>query len=230
MCALRNRNGSDSDSEVNIDDFNIEESVGWNASTKLDRYIKNKDVDRSISKKLVQQANRLVSLSSVINKYGIQWTRVASNDGWTHKSCCPFPDHEDGTPSFGYNTRDGRFYCFGCRRAGNAVQFLAYMQRRQIVDVAKEILCKVKDPEQLIQEIDNDQDEKTDLLLRRFSIEIREFIYANVDNPKTLRYVEALTWNLHVFLEKHVMTGTINLESLSARIEKLREHMKAFGK
>jgi DNA primase len=33
---------------------------------------------------------------------------------------CPFPDHEDKTPSF-YLYPPGRFYCYGCNRGGDVV-------------------------------------------------------------------------------------------------------------
>ncbi len=38
--------------------------------------------------------------------------------------CCPFPDHNEKTPSFSVNPDRQLFYCFGCKRGGNAFQFL----------------------------------------------------------------------------------------------------------
>lgn len=34
---------------------------------------------------------------------------------------CPFPDHDDGTPSFSYNEDKKVFHCFGCDRGGDIV-------------------------------------------------------------------------------------------------------------
>lgn len=37
--------------------------------------------------------------------------------------CCPFPDHDDGTPSFRVNPEKQVFCCFGCGRAGDVFVF-----------------------------------------------------------------------------------------------------------
>ena len=44
--------------------------------------------------------------------------------GNTFCGCCPFPEHQDNTPSF-YCYPDQRFHCFGCRRHGDAVDLWA---------------------------------------------------------------------------------------------------------
>ena len=36
---------------------------------------------------------------------------------------CPFPDHQDRTPSFRVNPAKGVWHCFGCRRGGSVVDF-----------------------------------------------------------------------------------------------------------
>ena len=38
--------------------------------------------------------------------------------------CCPFPDHNEKTASFSVNPDRQLYYCFGCKRGGNAFQFL----------------------------------------------------------------------------------------------------------
>ncbi len=38
--------------------------------------------------------------------------------------CCPFPDHNEKTPSFSVNPDRQLYYCFGCKRGGNAFQYL----------------------------------------------------------------------------------------------------------
>lgn len=43
-----------------------------------------------------------------------------SNAGWLNTSC-PFEDHQDSNPSFGINTEEGFYKCFGCGRQGNYV-------------------------------------------------------------------------------------------------------------
>lgn len=40
------------------------------------------------------------------------------------KGRCPFPDHDDSTPSFFVNEDNGFYICFGCGRSGGVVGFL----------------------------------------------------------------------------------------------------------
>ena len=229
MCSLQDRSQSDSESDIDISYFNFAESSGWNDKTELDEYVKNKDVNKQLSKKIIQEANKLVPLSSILFKHNINWTIIENQSGWTHKACCPFPDHQDGTPSFGYNSKDDRFHCFGCHRSGNAVHFLAFMEKRPLLEVAKDLLYRFKSPEEIVIELEDNQMEKSDELMEEFSKEVRSFLQRYIDNPKSISYAEAVTWNLDVYLERHSMNGTINYESLQARIEKLREVLRAFG-
>lgn len=229
MCSLQNRTEPNSEGFFNVDYFNIEESIGWNDTTELDQYIKNKNLDKQLTKKLIYEANKLFPLSSIIFKYNIDWSITENQSGWTHKSCCPFLDHKDGSPSFGYNSKDERFHCFGCQRSGNTVQFLSFMEKRSLLEIAKELLCSIKSPEDILIELDNAKSEQTDQLLQSFAQDIRLFLSKNSNNAKALKYIESLTWNLDVYLEKHSMNGTINFESLQARIEKLREYLVVFS-
>jgi hypothetical protein len=207
---------------------NFDKPNGWNDTTELDFFVKNKN-DKQLDKKLVAQANRAITLSSVLFKRGIVWEVIDNQTGWTHKACCPFPDHKDDSPSFGYNSKDDRFHCFGCNRSGNAVQFLAAIDYRNVLDVAKEILCRFHAPEELVVEFDQ-QHEKIDELLLQFSKDVRIFLNINLQNPKSLSYAKSVMWCLDIYLEKHVTDGLICFESLSARIEKLRERLSLFGK
>src|SRR5215211_2430284 len=62
--------------------------------------------------------------------------------GNTFCGCCPFPEHQDNTPSF-YCYPDQRFHCFGCRRHGDAVDLWAVAKgivpgTEAAIDLAKE--------------------------------------------------------------------------------------------
>ncbi len=47
-----------------------------------------------------------------------------TRSGSTGKCRCPYPDHQDRSPSFCVYT-DGHFYCYGCRRHGDVVDLYA---------------------------------------------------------------------------------------------------------
>lgn len=42
---------------------------------------------------------------------------------------CPFPDHQDRTPSFVMYQDDQSYYCFGCNKSGSASWFKREMER-----------------------------------------------------------------------------------------------------
>lgn len=44
-------------------------------------------------------------------------------------ACCPFPDHEDRTPSFVMYQDDQSYYCFGCNKSGTASWFKREMEK-----------------------------------------------------------------------------------------------------
>jgi DNA primase len=73
--------------------------------------------------------------------------------GRTLRGCCPFPDHQDGTPSF-HVYPDGRFHCYGCRRHGDVTDLWAGTQgieppMEAALDLAREFGVELpeKDPE-----------------------------------------------------------------------------------
>lgn len=42
---------------------------------------------------------------------------------------CPFPDHEDRTPSFVMYQDTQSYYCFGCHKSGSASWFKREMEK-----------------------------------------------------------------------------------------------------
>ena len=46
----------------------------------------------------------------------------------TQKIVCPF--HEDANPSMLVNLKEGNWFCFGCQRSGDALQFVKNMEKK----------------------------------------------------------------------------------------------------
>ena len=57
---------------------------------------------------------------------------------------------------------------------------------------------------------------------------LREFKISNGNTFKALKYAEAVTWNLDVYLRKNISVSSINLDDLEIRIDKLKEQIEAF--
>lgn len=67
---------------------------------------------------------------------------------------CPFPDHDDGSPSFSYDDNKQVFNCFGCGRSGDVVNLHYYMNHienerytrvKALRELAKEFKIKIPD-------------------------------------------------------------------------------------
>lgn len=75
--------------------------------------------------------------------------------GEEYKACCPFPDHNDKTPSFTVNPVKGFYHCFGCSRGGDVFEFVktaegcsfpeAIEKVKELTDMTEEELMEVKE-------------------------------------------------------------------------------------
>lgn len=91
-------------------------------------------------KSLISLVNDKVSLATLFNRYKIALEDQESSTGWAFKSYCPLPDHDDSSPSFGYNPLENCWNCFGCKRGGGPAQFVHFMERISLEDAANKLL------------------------------------------------------------------------------------------
>lgn len=220
MQTLRNRSRSTSNGSVASKERHFEPSSGWNED------VKNGD-HQNLSQRLIAVANSKLSLDSVFTKYGVTLQQNYSPTGWNLRCLCPFPDHNDSLPSFGYNQEAGIFNCFGCHRGGKAVEFIAYMEGRRRIDVAREIAGNYSNDEVLLHNSKFDFERLRDLLFD-FADTIRAF-KRHHNTPEAVRYAKAVTWNLDVYLRKNAPSSTVVLDDLEARIVKLKSQLEAYG-
>jgi len=197
----------------------FEPASGWEDEVAEDH--------QNIESKLIDIANSKISLDSVFQRYNIPLEPSYSTTGWAFRCSCPFKDHNDRTPSFGYNPRAGIFNCFGCHRGGKAVEFMAHMDGRARIDIARQIVGQYSTEEVLLHNSDFDF-EKLQGHLFDFADTIRAFRLKH-SSPSAVKYSKAVSWNLDVYLRKHAPFNTIVLEHLGARISKLEAQLELYG-
>ena len=70
--------------------------------------------------------NRVIDSSDIIRIVSRHTT--LTRKGQRYWGLCPFPDHNEKTPSFSVKP-EGFYYCFGCEKGGNVVNFVMEMNR-----------------------------------------------------------------------------------------------------
>lgn len=228
MREIQNTTESDSGSDINCETGDIVEDSGWETDTNSasSKFEQSKDVEW----KLIKLANQKANLGEVLKNNNISHDNIVySPSGWTHNYYCPFKDHHDKSPSFWYNPVENRFNCFGCSRGGKAVQFLSiYSGRKQIV-IAKELLTKYGNLDDVYEDINDELQEKIDKLVLESSDYFKTFMKNHANNPKLIQYVENLIWSLDIYLEKlNLMKFNVEIENLEARINIMKRKLAKF--
>ena len=67
----------------------------------------------------IERVKAAVNIGDVISQH-TQLKRV----GRRMTGLCPFPSHNEKTPSFSVNVEEGLYYCFGCGKRGDVITFL----------------------------------------------------------------------------------------------------------
>ncbi len=167
MRKLPNSTGSDSSGETPDDSRSAEAT----ASAK------------QFYKELIAKANS-VPIKLLFKIYGV---RV---DEYNKKANCPFPDHNDKTPSFLYYPETNSFYCHGCKAGTRPVDFIVHMEGLARSKAAARVmeLCGGEASE------DNefepiDYGERLEIIME-FSNFVREFIQSYPGNNEALLHIE----------------------------------------
>jgi len=85
-----------------------------------------------IEKEKIEEVKRQTDIVSVISQY-VPLKRVGKN----YRALCPF--HTERDPSFYVSPDKGIFYCFGCKRGGNAINFLMEYEKLDFPTAVKQL-------------------------------------------------------------------------------------------
>ena len=198
---------------MSIKNRSIKETSGWEVEV----------FPKTIDQKEIDYLNKKISLKALLSKYKIILEEKYSPSGWTHKGTCPFPSHQDSTPSFNYNSKEDRFFCFGCSKSGRAVQFISYIEGITFQNAIAKLASSLGSLEDLKVEVQDLYDDRIDDELLNFSNFIREKLK---QNPKKVNFIESCTWVLDVYLESTISNKTISYEKLLARINRIKNKIE----
>lgn len=221
MSELSDRTESDGDEALEPEIAVTPEASGWDVQS-------NYPIQNNLAT-LIKLANSKLPLIEVLREYHINnFENVWSSKGWTQKRICPFPDHQDDSPSFYFNPKFGKFHCFGCSRTGKAAEFLSFFQQKPIKDICIAILNSKLSYDQVVEEILENEDQKIEELITEFGIFVRNFVLKH-RSDKGVKFSESVSWTLDTYLrEKYANQKPISLENLAARISKLKDYLNNY--
>jgi len=94
-------------------------------------------------KKLYREIYKKIDLIKILDEYDIDYSEYHGHKGREFQCCCPFPDHDDLSPSFSIREKDGVYNCFVCG-GGNLFTFVKKMEKLpNIMETIKFIKIKV---------------------------------------------------------------------------------------
>ncbi|OGC43588.1 DNA primase [candidate division WOR-3 bacterium RBG_13_43_14] len=89
-----------------------------------------------IEKEKIEEVKRLVDIVGVISQY-VQLRKMGKN----YRALCPF--HHETEPSFYVSPEKRMFYCFGCKKSGNAISFLMEYEKLDFPAAVKKLAHSV---------------------------------------------------------------------------------------
>ncbi len=85
-----------------------------------------------IEREKIEEINRQTDIVGLIGQY-VPLKKVGKN----YRALCPF--HSEKDPSFYINTDKGIYYCFGCKKGGNAINFLMEYEKLDFPEAIKRL-------------------------------------------------------------------------------------------
>jgi hypothetical protein len=184
-------------------------------------------------KKIIALANNSISCLAIMEQAGVKFTYMPAQNGWTHKATCPFKSHKNGrerTPSFSYNSKEDRFFCFGCNKSGKAVEFIAFTEGRNKLEVARDILAYAGVNEHDAVFIADDSNEKINEILFDFAKFAHDIVDQNRFDSKAIKTIDNIMYCMDMYVAYTVTCHTFDLDELQRRVERYKERLKQFAK
>ena len=72
-----------------------------------------------ISQRSIEEVREAASIVEVASEF-----TALKRQGTRFGGLCPYPDHQEKTPSFSISPDQGLYYCHGCQRGGDAIKLV----------------------------------------------------------------------------------------------------------
>lgn len=178
--------------------------------------------------KLISYVNSKFDIINTIKKYNINLVPTHKND-WAHKANCPFPDHKDSSPSFYINILTNSFHCFGCSRKGGVCQFLACLNKKSTLDVAKDLIenenIEIFD---LVKEVKESYLNKIYENLDYFSQLHFDFLNKHNFSEEAFEYGAKVAPVFELYIKKVLKSNGLDLEALEIRLDFCKRKFEEF--
>lgn len=169
--------------------------------------------------KLINYVNARTNLISIIKQNNIYLSPTNKSD-WSHKANCPFPDHRDSSPSFYINSSSNIFHCFGCSRKGGVCQFLACLNKKQTIEIAKEILEKGNiEVSELVKEAQQSYFDIISPYLDKFAEIHFTFLKSNSFSEEAFEYASKVAPVFELYIKNILKNNGLDIDSLNLRLD-----------
>lgn len=82
-----------------------------------------------ISPRSIEQIRDAADIVEVASEFS-----ALRRQGARYTGLCPYPDHQEKTPSFSVDSEKGFYYCFGCQKGGDAIKLVSELQNLSFVE------------------------------------------------------------------------------------------------
>lgn len=227
MQDLSSGSRSESRSISSRDDSDIESSFdisGVDDLSYLNLYLDSCKEDY----KFISYVNNKINLLSVIKQQNINILSTNKNE-WAYKCNCPFPDHRDSSPSFYINIQTNTFHCFGCSRKGGVCQFLACLNKKQTIEIAKELIKKGKiEISELIKEAQKSYFETINPYLDKFAQIHFNFLKDNNFSDEAFEYASNVAPVFELYIKNILKNNGLDIDSLTLRLDFCKRKFEEF--
>jgi DNA primase len=95
------------------------------------------NLKQKITKSFIDELISNIQINEYMeSEYDSEFT--SSSNDWLNTNC-PFPDHDDSSPSFGVNLESNLYNCFGCGKTGNIVNLVRQAEGLSFVETIQKL-------------------------------------------------------------------------------------------